>query len=757
MFAREDDNPRKADMQFGTFKAAPEPTLRLRDEDTDDYELSYERDDKTGLDKPDMVETWRRLMAYYQQELDIQHDQRAAMMEDERYYDGDQWDAADAAVLRGRGQQPLVYNVIAPAVNWLLGTERRTRTDHKVLPRRKDGSEAAEHKTKLLKYLDDCYHNEYNVSRAFGDAVKVGLGWLEEGYQGEGEAESVFTRYESWRNILHDTRATELDLQDARYLFRAKWVDLDVAGAFFPDRKHVLHRSTQSTSEMGDTFLDAMADEPMDELEMFADRSTYMGVIGGDGRNMRRRVRLIEAWYRKPMMSDVMKGGQFAGELFDPMSPGHFQEVITQRATVFKQVKMRVHVCVFTATGLLYNEISPYRHNRLPFTPIWGNRRAGDGMPYGLIRNMKDIQNDLNKRHSKALHILSTSKIIMDENAVDNLDELAEEAARPDGIIVKKPGKHLELNADRDMAPAHMELMSRDADMIQQQSGITDEAMGRTTNASSGKAIVARQNQGSVAVSHFLDNLRLGLKIHGEKKLSLVEQFYTEEKEFRITDTRGTGKYVQVNLPDMPTSDITLTKADFIIAEDDWKSSIRQAQVEQLMELITQIAPVAPEIALSLLDLIVDAMDIPFREQIVSRIRSITGAEDPDADPENADPEQIARQEAKAKQAAMAERAAVAELAKTEAEAREKAASADEKAARAGKTGAEMERLRSQMTSDEIGNLEGALRAALTMIQSRPAVPLADRIIAEAKAAGIPPGMPGNLPTNIAQPLPQAQ
>lgn len=59
------------------------------------------------------------------------------MREDDRFYDGDQWEEGDANMLRARGQLPLVFNVIAPAVNWMLGTERQNRTQYKSCPVRR--------------------------------------------------------------------------------------------------------------------------------------------------------------------------------------------------------------------------------------------------------------------------------------------------------------------------------------------------------------------------------------------------------------------------------------------------------------------------------------------------------------------------------------------------------------------------------------------------------------------------------------------
>ncbi|MDN8831442.1 hypothetical protein Q0O37_14105, partial [Staphylococcus aureus] len=77
----------------------------------------------------------------------------------------------------------------------VLGTQKRTRSDFKVLPRRKEEGKPAERKTQLLKYLSDVNKTPYGVSRAFEDAVKVGLGWLETGNQDDLEGEPLYARW----------------------------------------------------------------------------------------------------------------------------------------------------------------------------------------------------------------------------------------------------------------------------------------------------------------------------------------------------------------------------------------------------------------------------------------------------------------------------------------------------------------------------------------------------------------------------------
>lgn len=688
------------------------------------------------LDSPKMKDLHRRLWGFFLYEIDRQADNRREMALDMDFYDNEQWTDEDKEILRARGQVPLVYNVISTTVNWLIGTERRGRTDFKVLARRKEGGKSAELKTQLMKYIADVSGSEFAKSRAFQDSVKAGVGWLESGAQNTTDGEPVYDRSESWRNILWDSAATEHDLSDGRYQFRHKWVDLDVVKAMKKSRKRVVEMSVaemgSSDDDLGDEFMDAVEDYYL---------GGHLSHRRGDLNGMveRPRVRVVEAWFTLPVVSKRMAGGEFSGEIFDPYSPGHMHQIESGLSEIVEVPTMRMHVALMTAAGFIHVSESPYRHNRFPFTPVWCYRRDKDGQPYGVIRGLRDIQQDINKRASKALHILSTNKIIMDKGAVDDLDEFAEEAARPDAILVVNEGKRLDLNVDRELAPAHLDLMARSIQMIQQASGVTDESLGRTTNATSGRAIIARQDQGALATAMIFDNYRLACKTHGEKMLSLIEQFMSEEKQFRITNSRGLPTFVTVN-DGLPENDIIRTKADYIISEDQWSATNREARKQELLNALGTF-PLPPEFIVGIADLVFEMMDLPFKDEIVNRIRSLNGQKDPDADPEAPPtPEEQARMAAEAEQMEIQRRAMMAEVAKAEAE-------AAEKGARAQKAAMEIRRLLSAMVGDNVETQRKALEAAGMLITAPQASNVADAILrtagfAEAAAGG------GSLPVD---------
>jgi len=653
-----------------------------------------------------------RLVDLYTRELDRQFENRMDQAQDADFYDGLQWRPEDAKVLQDRGQVPLVYNVISASIDWVTGTEKRSRTDFKILPRRKEDGTPAERKTQLLKYLSDVNRSDFHRSRAFEDAVKVGIGWLEDGVEADSEEEPIYSRYESWRNMLWDSAATEPDLKDARYIFRTKWVDLDVAMAMFPTRRDIVARSAADNDDY--IALDAYGDEAMDSQEIAMDMAGQSMTSDRINGYQRQRVRLIEAWIRLPTNAPKMRGGMFAGELFDPLSPGHKAEVQEGEADVVTGMTMRMHVAILTTAGLLYVGPSPYRHNRFPFTPIWAYRRDRDNLPYGMVRRVKDIQEDVNKRASKALHILSTNKIVMDDDALPEgttPEEFLEEASRPDALLLKKKGSELVLNADRDLSQWHLELMSRSISMIQQASGVTDELLGRKTNATSGIAIQRRQDQGSLATAKLFDNLLFANQVQGENQLSLVEQFMTEKKAFRITNMRGTPEYVEIN-DGLPENDVTRTKADFVVSETDWHSTLRQAAVDSLLEVMTRLPP---QVSIVLLDLVVENMDLPNRDEIVRRIRAATGQRDPDQ--QEPTPEEIQQQQLKSAMDQITMAKAIGEVKKLGAEIAEKQAKIAE--------------IESKLPSNRVDAQQKALAAAVEAIAVPPAAHIADHILAE--------------------------
>ncbi|HEY1034555.1 MAG TPA: hypothetical protein VGE09_06200, partial [Pseudoxanthomonas sp.] len=160
-----------------------------------------------------------------------------------------------------------------------------------------------------------------------------------------------------------------------------------------------------------------------------------------------------------------------------------------------------------------------------------------------------------------------------------------------------------------------------------------------------------------VTTAELFDNYRLGIQISGEKQLSLMEQFITEERQFRIVGERKGLDWRVVNQLRLDTlqnvwvvdNDITANQADFIVDQQDFRESMRQAAAEQFFDMLGKLPP---EVALQLLDLAVDMTDMPIKDEVVQRIRKLNGQTDSSAEET---PEDIERKE-RERQAADQER-----------------------------------------------------------------------------------------------------
>lgn len=653
-------------------------------EELEDLELKTTQRDPHVLDGPEVSRNLRRLLNWWYRERTLQAENRTEQMTDHKFYDGEQWEPDDEAELKDRGQKALVFNQIKPTLDWILGTEKRTRIDYKILPRRKEGGPNAEIKTKGMKYLSDINKESFQRSRAFEDTTKGGLGWLEIGCRMDPTDEQIFVRFEDWRNMWYDSLSVELDMSDARYLFRGKWVDLDVGCAMFPERADLIKAASINDYAFYDEESVGLEVTPVEGEQGFM-LDQWHGLQTPYYRN---RVRLVEGWYRLPKRVKLMKGpelGTLNGLTFDKANDDMNYLVKSGMASLHDAIKMQMKVMMFCSTGALQDMDSPYNHNKFPFVPIWSHRKKKDNTPYGMIRQLRDPQEDLNKRRSKALFILQTNQTVADDDATDDWDDFKSELDRPDGLIRKKKGSEVNINKDAGLAEEHIMLMHQDADYIERTSGVNDEMMGRQTNAVSGKAIAQRYEMGTVVTASQYDNHRLAFQLAGEIKLSLMEQYWTEEKEFRITGQKGQPEYISVNSKDPETgemvNDITQTQADFIVDEQAHSATVRQAMFEQMMELANKLAAVSPEVVLSMLDLIVDLSDVPSKDAFIERIRAINGQKDPYRDPD--DPEVVAEKEAE--EAAEARQQAIQKLLedltveKAKQDARKVAAEADDK------------------------------------------------------------------------------
>lgn len=588
------------------------------------------------LDSSEALRLMRRLRDWRYEELRRQDVNRRMMAIDHDFYDHIQWQQDHAAELEDRGQAPLTYNRLQLTVDFLVGMQVKTRLDWLILPRREDDDDQAQIKTQCFKYVMDVNLAEYKQTEVVRDCVKGGVGYIEIGAETDPTKETIYIRWESWRNVWIDSRSKSPDYnEDARYIIRDKWIDSDIARQMWWGRRDVILRGT-----MRSVYDQAFEENiELDEENDFSDAYRYVQTASWNSvENRRPRVLISECWYKVPKRMQYLQGGALHGQPYDPKSEVHKLAVFADHSRVITTMTQCMRYAFWCAAGLLQEGESPYKHGMFPIQPLFFRRRNRDNLPYGQIRGVRDAQEDLNQRRSRALWRSSTRRLEYEADTFEDEDEVITQIARPDARIKVKAGKlgSYKITTDAELSEIDISLMKLDAEHIEYGSGVTNEALGRETNAVSGTAIGKRQDQTNITSAPFFSYFNLWFKNQGSMILSLMEQFWTEEKIVRVTDESQKPQFLTVNKQTFNDTtgvwemenDVTRDAADFIVASQDYKDSIREALFETFMELVGKMPP---QLALQLLDIAVELHpDVPNKKLVLSRIRKIAGLPDPD-------------------------------------------------------------------------------------------------------------------------------
>lgn len=438
---------------------------------------------------------------------DATQDARVYSERDRDYYDGKQWTAEEESELNRRKQPIVTINRIAKKVNYLLGTEVRTRTDPSAAPRTPQHEDGATAATDALRYVADKEDLPQTFSEAFESMAIEGYGGavveveqtatpvpiagettITPTDDGAEVSDVAIAKVESkvdvkvrpvpWDRLIYDHHSRRWDFEDARYLGVVVWLDRADAEATYPDSEEALEAAVSNSTS---------TDETTDDRPR----------VWTDGK--RDRVKVVEMYYQQ------------AGEWY---------------------------FCHFTKGGYL---VEP---RKVPFVNEEGESVCPlvmvscfvdrDNNRYGLVRNMVSPQDEVNKRRSKALHLLNMRQTIGEEGAV-NVTETKTELAKPDGHITRQPGMDFQLLPTGEMAQGQLTLMQEakgEIDTIGPDAGV----VAGSSAGQSGRAVLARQQMASLELEKVFDRFRHFKTEVYRQVWYRVRQFWTDEKWLRIRD-----------------------------------------------------------------------------------------------------------------------------------------------------------------------------------------------------------------------------
>lgn len=552
----------------------------------------------------------------FQSAVDKERDWREEAKEDFEFYCGKQWSDNDRRTLNEQGRPTLTINRVRPLINLLSGYQRFNRYESEFLPRTKDDIDLCTVRKGITKYIfDQCDYNSQE-SAAYLNGIICGKGWLECTYEYDYKTLDGYIniRNVSPFDIYVDPESVKIDYSDARFIFKAKWVDKDELIAIYPEHKDDINAMTSNY------------DENENENDFIDERLWYQ--------RDNSKIRVVDRWGKKIETSTfyLLKDGKLVPK--EEMN-------ISTMAMIAKPVNLpheKVFVSVFAGHVLLEEKDSPYEHGEFPLVPYFAYYLGEGDIPSGVVRGLKDVQREVNKRRSQSLDILgkqANSGWMYEQGAIDNRQkgDLKKFGATPGSILEVNS-----LNSIQRINPPNPPIGLMQAEQaavndIRDISGINEGMLGTDiSNATSGRAIELRQRQAITHIGVLSDNLRrmkqqLMFLLWGKKgRKGLVQQYYTEEKTFRIIGENGKTEFIDINKQvsvDDPLigtivqtiNDLSVGEFDVIVSDTPSTATQRQSQFWALTDAVGKLGIPGDMV----FDIILDLSDIPNREEIKKR------------------------------------------------------------------------------------------------------------------------------------------
>lgn len=436
------------------------------------------------------------LLDHFETFLDATQDARADAEKCRDYNDHKQWTDDEVAKLEARGQAPIVNNRIAPKVKFMVGEQQRRRRKPKAYPRTPEHEETADAITDALRYVCDNNDFKHISSAVFENEIIEGIGGcITEVKQKNGEYEVVHT-YIPWDRYYYDPHSRAKDFSDKKFDGIVLWLDKDDVIDMFPDKKEDIDYLLSSASARTE-------EETFDDRPLWIDRK-------------RKRLKVCQHYFIH---------------------------------------KDKWHVAFFTDGSFLRDPepVSYVDEFGEPQNPIETQSAFidRDNNRYGEVKGYIHIQDEINHRHSKYLHLLSVRQTWGTQGAVIDVQKMKEESAKPNGHLEfehGKMGENFGFVPTGDMAMGQYNLLQEaknEIDAISVNAALT----GTEERNLSGRALIAKQQGGLTELGPIYDGHRSWeLRVY-RQTWNRVKQFWDKEKWIRVTDDEKNLKWVGLNQP----------------------------------------------------------------------------------------------------------------------------------------------------------------------------------------------------------------
>jgi hypothetical protein len=549
---------------------------------------------------PDIVQEARER---YEDAHTNDFEQRERVIDDIEFaYDPEaQW---DEYVKANRSDRPcLSFNRIEPAIDQIVGDQRRTRLGIHVSPTEAGDKPTAKVLAGLIRNIEAISDIETVGDEQFEAAVAGGFGALRivNDYNNDDNFDQdAFIRgvRDPANQVWFDPSAEEWHKQDGEYMFVSTWISQEAFARQFPD----------FTPSNWDSYKDTerwRSDKLINVCEYY--RKAWMD---------RDLVQLSDGSVRWKDEID---------KIIDQLESAELKIENTRKVKTYKIEWFRL-----SGWDVLEGPVvMDWKY--FPIVPIWGKRRIIRGKEHykGMTRNARDAQKSYNYVRSttvEAAALTPKAPWLVTANMVDGLKSIWKKVTtaslpylpyKHDPDVPQGPQRQ-----DFQQVPATLIALSQqDAADIQAVTGVHDPSLGvQQTGQQSGQAIGQVQQQADTGSYRYIDNLSKSMAMCGKILVDIIPSVYDTQRTIRIIGEDGTKEWVEINARENgeAVNDLARGKYDVIVDVGPTHKSQR-VEAAKFLETVVPSSPMLQDLAM---DIVFKYQDVPGADEIHQRLRN---------------------------------------------------------------------------------------------------------------------------------------
>ena len=548
----------------------------------------------------------------YQEAYDADHEQRSFSMDDVNftYSEDGQWD--ELATKRRQGKPRYTVNLVAAAVNEIIGNYRQNQIEMKALPEQDQSKEEAQTYNGLIRGILAGQDAETAKDTAFKGIVVPGFAAVRvlnqftnaNPFEQDVEVQPIYSALET---VWFDAKAQHMTAKDGRFVFETAMIARKAFVKRWPDASLV-----------------AWPDASIGNIQ----RSWGVGSKTDD-------IQIADYYVKQPisvektLLSDgsIMLSSDYL-EVADELLAKEITMLTAKKVDTFKVMHYKM-----SGTEVL-EEPTELPTSRLPIIRGLGYHEWRDNALHyrGAVRNAKQpnqIYNYATSANIEAYALAPKQKVLATKKQIAGHELTWRGLNTSDSpVLTYTPDSEVPGGAPTPFhavggSPELVQQAQQAAMDVQATLGRRSPRQGESATDRSGRAILALQRQDDAVTFELLDNLAIIWSHVAEVVMDMIPVVYDQERQFLILGDDGETEVVTLNemVEDEKTGKeyrkFDTSRRYRIKATVGPAFETKRSEIVNVLTTLMQDPEMKPLVG----DLFAKNMDFPFADELTSRIR----------------------------------------------------------------------------------------------------------------------------------------